>query len=284
MFRVSEDLFLGAAVAYEESASEGPGSFLGGAKIEYYPKMLSGGSYLTSLGISVLAGASGINTDPGFAAQLNAELCANFVVLPAFALGVGPMVSLRLQSGSLAVLPGVTFSLKEGTPDYGKPLVGWGPKGPHVSGYWQGLWTFVNDRGVFIDGGGTRVELRSGLAFGITGGVLRQRLEQGGSDLAIMLTGLSAEWNWHPTGWLTVAPRLVSGLALYGWVAPDETLDGRGYFMIRPELCAFLGVFPFLQIGGGVGYQFIVGEPTTAVPLDPLSSLAFSIQVRVGPR
>jgi hypothetical protein len=83
-------------IAYEESASKGPGLFLGGAKVEYYPSALSGGFYSTSLGISLLAGAADINDDPDFTAQINAELDANAVLFPSFTVAVGPMLFFRL--------------------------------------------------------------------------------------------------------------------------------------------------------------------------------------------
>jgi hypothetical protein len=284
MFRVSENLYLGPLIAYSESASEGPDAFLGGIKVEGYLGRLSRGPYSTSVALSLLAGAAGLNEEAGFAAQLDAELDANLLLFPSFTLAAGPLLSSRLRSERLEVLPGVGFSVKEASSDSRRALLNWGPGGPRVGGYWQGLWTYVNGSPVFVDGGGTRVELPVGLAFGITGGVLRQRVRQGGSDLAIMLSGVSAEWNAHLTPWLTVTPRVVSGLAMYGWVAPDESIEGGPHFMVRPELCAFLGVLPFLQIGGGIGYQFVLGAPTTAIPLGRLSSLALSVQARVGPR
>jgi len=194
------------------------------------------------------------------------------------------MLSLRLESQALKVLPGFGFSLKEGSAGSRKALIDWGTEGPWIGGYWQGLWSYVNGRAVFVDGGGTRLELPSGLAFGITGGVLRQRVSQGGSDLAIMHTGLTVEWNAHLTSWLTLTPRLAAGLALYGWVAPDGSIDGGPHLLLRPELCVYVGVLPFLQLGGGIGYQFVPGTPETTVPLDPLSSPALSVQVRVGHR
>jgi hypothetical protein len=129
-----------------------------------------------------------------------------------------------------------------------------------------------------------------GLALAV-GPMLSLRLQPGGlsisrsgSDLAVMLSGLTAECNAHLPRWFTVTPRVSAGAALYGWVAPDDTIEGRTHFMIRPELCAYLGILPFLEIGGGIGYQFVAGKADTAIPLDPLSSVAFSIQVRVGER
>jgi hypothetical protein len=189
-----------------------------------------------------------------------------------------------MASSLLSVRPGFGFSLKEGNSDFGRPLVRWSPEGPRVGGYWQGLWTYVNGSPVFIDGGGTRVELRNGLAFGITGGVLRQNVRRSGSDLAIMLTGATAEWNAHLARWFTVTPRVAAGLGMYGWAAADGSVEGAAHFVLRPELCAYLGVLPFLEIGGGIGYQLVTGKPATAIPLDSLSSLAFSIQARVGHR
>jgi hypothetical protein len=282
MFQLSEALFLGPMIAYQETASEGSDSFLGGVRFEAYLAKLSRGPFATSVMLSALAGAAGLNEKPGFAVQLDAELDANLLLFPSFTLAAGPMASLRVRSGRPAILGGFGFSVKEGTVFAQRSLAAWGPHGPRVGGYWQGLWTFVNGSPVFVDGGGTRVEFASGLGLGITGGVLRQLVRDGGSDLAIMLSGLTVEWNAHLTPWLTVTPRVAMGFALYGWVAPDESIEGGPHFMIRPELCAFVGVLPFLQIGGGIGYQLVAGTPETTIPLDPLSSAAFSLQVRVG--
>jgi hypothetical protein len=223
MFRVSDGIYLGPTIAYSERASEGPGSFLGGVKVEAYLGRLSRGFYSTSVSLSALAGASGLNQEPGFAARLDAELDANLLLFPAFSLAVGPVVSLRLRPEGLAVLGGVGFSVKESTLDDRKALLHWGPAGPRVGGYWQGLWIYVNGALVFVDGGGTRVEFPGGVSVGITGGVLRQKVEQGSSDLAIMLSGVSAEWNAHLTSWLTVTPRVVTGIGVclyYGSALP----------------------------------------------------------------
>ena len=289
MFRISPAAYLGPIIAYEESASEGPGVFLGGIKAEGYLDKLSRGFYSTSAGISILAGAAGLNGTAGFAARLNGELNANFHLLPSLCLAVGPLVSLQYESadvavGNITVLPGFTFALKEGTVTDAGPLIPLREGGIRVGGYWQGLWIFADGRAGFVDGGGTRLRLPSGLAFGITGGVLRQRIEQSGSDLAIMLTGVTAEWNRRLTSWFTVCPRVTTGLAMYGWQAPDGTMDGGPHFMIRPELSAYLGILPFMEVGGGVGYHLVAGEADTAIPLGRLSSVSFSVQARVGER
>jgi hypothetical protein len=284
MFRISPAGYLGPVIAYEESASEGPGVFLGGVKAEGYLARLSRGFYSTSAGISILTGAAGLNSTAEFAARINGELNANFHLLPSLCLAVGPLVSLRYQAEDLTVLPGFTFALKEGTVIEAKPLIPLREGGIRVNGYWQGLWIFTDGRAGFVDGGGTRLRLPSGLAFGITGGVLRQRIEKSGSDLAIMLSGVTAEWDRRPVSWLTVTPRVTTGLAMYGWQAPDGTMEGGPHFMIRPELSAYLGILPFMEVGGGVGYHIVAGEADTTIPLDQLSSISFSIQARVGER
>jgi hypothetical protein len=284
MFRISPAGYLGPIIAYEESASEGPGVFLGGIKAEGYLDKLSRGFYSTSAGISILAGAAGLNSTAEFAARINGELNANFHLLPSLCLAVGPMFSLRYQAEDFTVLPGFTFALKEGTVIDARPLIPLKEGGIRVGGYWQGLWIFTDGEAGFIDGGGTRLRLPSGLAFGITGGVLRQRIEKSGSDLAIMLTGVTAEWNRRLTSWFTVSPRVTTGLAMYGWQAPDGTMDGGPHFMIRPELSIYLGILPFMEIGGGVGCNIVAGETDTTIPLDQLSSVSFSLQARVGDR
>lgn len=284
MFRISPAAYLGPMIAYEESASEGPGVFLGGIKAEGYLDKLSRGFYSTSAGISILAGAAGLNSSAEFAARINGELNANFHLFPSLCLAVGPLVSLRFQAEDFTVLPGFTFALKEGTVIDTGPLIPLRDGGIRVGGYWQGLWIFTDGRAGFIDGGGTGLRLPSGLAFGITGGVLRQRIEKSGSDLAIMLTGVTAEWNRRVTSWFTVSPRVTTGLAMVGWQAPDGSMDGGPHFMVRPELSAYLGILPFMEVGGGVGYHFVTGEADTAIPLDRLSSVSFSIQARVGDR
>jgi len=284
MFRISPRGYLGPVIAYEESASEGPGVFLGGVKAEGYLEKLSRGFYSTSAGISVLAGATGLNSTVEFTARINGELNANFHLFPYLCLAVGPLVSLRYESEDIAVLPGFTFALKEGTVFDATPLIPLKEGGLRVSGYWQGLWIFVDGRTGFVDGGGTHVQLTSGLAFGITGGVLRQRIERSGSDLAVMLTGVTAEWDRRLTSWFTLTPRVTAGLAMYGWQAPDGTMDGDPHFMIRPELSAYVGILPFMEVGGGVGYHIVTGKADTTIPLDRLSSVSFSIQARVGQR
>lgn len=284
MFRISPAGYVGPVIAYEESASEGPGLFLGGVKAEGYLDKLSRGFYSTSAGISILAGASGLNSTAEFSARLNGELNANFCLLPSLCLAVGPLVSLQYESEDFVVLPGFTFSLKEGTGSDAKQLIPLKEGGLRVGGYWQGLWLFVDDRLGFVDGGGTHVQLPSGLAFGITGGVLRQRIERSGSDMAVMLAGVTAEWDRRLTSWFTLTPRVTTGLAMYGWQAPDGTMEGGPHFMIRPELSAYVGILPFMEVGVGVGYHVVAGEADTSIPLDRLSSVSFSVQARVGER
>jgi hypothetical protein len=284
MFRIAPGGYLGPIIAYEESASEGPGVFLGGIKAEGYISRLSRGFYSTSAALSILGGAAGLNSSADFAARINGELNANFLLFPSLCLAVGPLVSLQYESGDVAILPGFTFALKEGTVGDAKPLIPLREGGIRIGGYWQGLWIFSDGRAGFIDGGGTRLRLPSGLAFGITGGVLRQRIEKSGSDLAIMLTGVTAEWNRRLTSWFTVTPRVTTGLALYGWQAPDGTMDGGPHFMMRPEVSAYFGILPFMEVGGGVGYHLVPGEADTAIPIDQLSSVSFTIQARVGER
>ena len=258
--------------------------FLGGVKAERYLDKLSRGFFSTSAGVSILAGAAGLNSSAEFAARVNGELNANFLLFPSLCLSVGPLVSLQYENEDVAFRPGFTFALKEGTVGEARPLIPLREGGIRIGGYWQGLWVFTDGEAGFIDGGGTRLRLPSGLAFGITGGVLRQRIEKSGSDLAIMLTGVTAEWNRRLTSWFTVTPRVTTGLALYGWQAPDGTMDGGPHFMMRPELSAYFGILPFMEVGGGVGYHFVAGEADTAIPIDQLSSVSFSIQARVGER
>ena len=284
MFRISPAGYLGPIISYEESASEGPGVFLGGVKAERYLDKLSRGFYSTSAGVSILAGAAGLNSSAEFAARINGELSANFLLFPSLCLSVGPLVSLQYENEDVAFRPGFTFALKEGTVGEATPLIPLREGGIRIGGYWQGLWVFTDGEAGFIDGGGTRLRLPSGLAFGITGGVLRQRIEKSGSDLAIMLTGLTAEWNRRLTSWFTVSPRVTTGLAMYGWQAPDGTMEGGPHFMIRPELSAYVGILPFMEVGGGVGYHLVTGKADTTIPLDRLSTVSFSIQVRVGER
>ncbi len=284
MFRISPAGYLGPIIAYEESASQGPAVFLGGIKAERYLGKLSRGFYSTSAGISILAGAAGLNSSAELAARINGEINANFHLLPSLCLAVGPLVSLRYQAEDFTVLPGFTFALKEGTVSDAEPLIPLREGGIRIGGYWQGLWIFTDSKAGFVDGGGTRLRLPSGLAFGITGGVLRQSIEKSGSDLAVMLTGVTAEWNQRLTSWFTVSPRVTTGLAMVGWQAPDGTMDGGPHFMIRPELSAYFGILPFMEVGGGVGYHIVTGEADTTIPLDRLSSVSFSIQVRVGER
>jgi hypothetical protein len=144
-----------------------------------------------------------------------------------------------------------------------KPLIPLKEGGLRIGGYWQGLWVFVDGRAGFVDGGGTRLQLPSGLAFGVTGGVLRQRIEKSGSALAVMLAGVTIEWDRRLTSWFTLTPRVTTGLAMYGWQAPDGTMDGGPHFMIRPELSAYVGILPFMEVGGGLGYQVVTGEADT---------------------
>jgi hypothetical protein len=284
MFRISPAGYLGPLIAYEETASEGPGVFLGGAKVEYYLRAFSRGFYSTCLGLSLLAGASGLNSATGFAARVNGELNANFLLFPSLCLAVGPMICLQYESEDFAVLPGFTFALKEGTVIDAKPLIPLKEGGLRIGGYWQGLFIFVDGRAGFVDGGGTHVQLPSGLTFGITGGVLRQRIEKSGSALAVMLTGVTVEWDRRLTSWFTLTPRVTTGLAMYGWQASDGTMDGGPHFTIRPELSAYVGILPFVEVGGGVGYHVVTGEADTSIPIDRLSSVSFSIQARVGER
>ncbi|MBN2051209.1 MAG: hypothetical protein JW760_12225 [Spirochaetales bacterium] len=283
MFRLTDTLFLGPTVAYEESSAEGPGIFLGGARIEGYLPALSKGWYSTSAAVSLMAGKTGLNTQAAAAGQLSVELNGGFQILPGLTLAVGPLAALSLESGAMSLMSGFTFALKEGTAYGESSLLGRGGTDLAVGGYWQGLWLRAAEQSVFIDGGGTRLQFPSGLALGITGGVLRQYVPDGENSLSVMLTGVTGEWNFRPREWLTVTPKVTAGLALYGWWnETNQTMEGGPHFMIRPEINAYLRLLPFLSLGGGIGRHMVLGEPETAIPLGALSCWAFNVQVRVG--
>jgi|GEM_PF-4610060 len=52
--------------------------------------------------------------------------------------------------------------------------------------------------------------------------------------------------------------------------------------MIRPEIFAFLRIFPFLRLGLGAGYHFVFGDCAPGLSGATLSSPAFTISARVG--
>jgi hypothetical protein len=98
-----------------------------------------------------------------------------------------------------------------------------------------------------------------------------------------MITGITGEWNFRPLSWVTITPRVTTGVALYGWWNESEqSMDGGPHFMIRPEICAFIKLLPFLSLGGGFGRHMVAGEAQTAAPMGTLSSWAFTLQFRVG--
>lgn len=290
MFRINERIYSGPVIVYDEGSSESENSFFGGMKLEWFFDKLSLGFYSTSASISAVAGAGGLAGAPRFAAQISADVNANFVITPTVVLAAGPAAALRFEQQEVTFLPGISFALKEGTRGTGipgrggKPMIEIPEEGAHISGMWQGLWVFVNRTPVFIDGGGTRLVLSSGLAFGITGGVLKQNVVQNDHTLSIMIIASTAEWTWRPAEWFALSPRITSGVALFGWVDAAGQIDGGPHFMARPEFSVYLGVLPFVEVGGGIGYQFVTGEAETAVPISRLSSIAFSVQVRVGAR
>jgi len=285
MFKAGKGRYLGPQIAYEESSAEGPGIFLGGIKAEFHLASLSAGSYSTSLTASLMGGAAKLGSDAEASLQAALGLDANLLLTPSLVLSAGPVAALRWSPDGFALLPGLAFSLKEGTTEgEARPVLDLEAKGLRIGGYWQGLWLFMDGRGLFIDGGGTRLVLPSGLAFGITGGVLRQKIEGEGSVLSIMQSGLTAEWNHSPLPFLTLTPRVMSGLHLCGWFDDAGTMDGGAFFIVRPELSLHLGILPFLELGGGLGYALLLGDPAVSKPLPELSGLAISILARVGER
>lgn len=291
MFRVGRSLFLGPTIAYSESSAEGPSRFLGGVRAEWYPPLLARGWYATSASLTLAGGASGLSgaASPAAAVPIGSatvDVNANLTLFPELTLAVGPSLTLDVSAEGASLAPGVTFALKEGTAASERALVDRAGDRFRVGGYWQGLFAFLDGRPYFVDGGGTRVILPSGLAFGITGGVLRMRFAGDPGYLAVMHTGITAEWNIEPLQWLTIAPRLTTGLAMYGWTLADGpnagTLQGGPTFMLRPEIMAFVRVLPFLRVGGGVGYQAAIGNPTSDLDTRRLSSVTLTIQARVG--
>jgi len=216
MFRLNQNLFFGPTIAYEESSADGPAVFLGGARLEGYLPGLSKGWYSTSAAVSLLAGKAGLNTPATEVGQFPVEINGDFQILPGLTLALGPMAAIRLETGAVSLMPGFTFALKEGTA-YGKrALPGKGGTALRVGGYWQGMWLRILDHSAFIDGGGTRLQFPSGFAAGITGGVLRQYINDGGDSLSIMITGLTGEWNFRVLEVFTVTPKTPAGLAFYG--------------------------------------------------------------------
>ncbi len=284
MFEIRPGLFLGPAVLYSESSAEGPGRFAGAAVLDWYPRALSAGWFAVSLGLSVGAGGRDLQTAGGgrVYALAVAHAEANFHLFEGLTFAAGPTLGVEADSGGARLLPGLSFGLKEGTSGVPRPLVRAAEDGPRVTGSWHGLVTFLDERAVYVDGGGTRVEWPSGFAVGIGGGVLRSRFAGAGGDLAAMQVGATADWVLRPTPWLEIAPRLTAGLAMYGWLAPDDSIEGGPVLMIRPEVFILIRVLPFLRLGIGAGYHFIFGNCAPGLSTETLSSPAITLTARVG--
>lgn len=133
-----------------------------------------------------------------------------------------------------------------------------------------------------MDGGGTRLEWPSGFAVGIGGGVLRSRFAGAGGDLAALQVGATVDRAWRPAARFEVAPRLTAGMAMYGWLAPDDSMTGGPALLIRPEVFALVRVFPFLRLGIGAGYHFVFGNCAPGLSTATLSSPAITLTARVG--
>ncbi len=284
VFEIREGLFLGPAVLYSESSSEGPGRIAGAAVLDWYPRALSAGWFAVSLGFSAGAGARDLQT-AGFGrtyALAVAHAEANIHLFEGLTLAAGPILGVEADSGGARLLPGLSFGLKEGVSGVPRPLIRTVEGGPRVTGSWHGLFTFLDGRPIYVDGGGTRLEWPSGFALGASGGVLRARYEGAEGDLASMQAGITVDYAWHPAPWLEIAPRLTAGMAMYGWLAPDDSIEGGAALMIRPEVFALIRVFPFLRLGIGAGYHFVLGDCAPGLSTWTLSSPAFTITARVG--
>lgn len=284
LFEIRPGLFLGPAVLYSESSAEGPGRIAGAAVLDWYPRALSAGWFAVSLGLTAGAGSRDLQTPGGgraFAlAVAHAE--ANVHLFEGLTFAAGPTLGLEADSEGVLVLPGLSFGLKEGTSGVPRSLFRTAEGGPRVTGSWHGLFTFLDGRPVYVDGGGTRLEWPSGFAVGIGGGVLRSRFAGAGGDLAAMQVGATVDWVLRPVPWLELAPRLNTGLAMYGWLAPDDSIEGGPALMIRPEVFVLVRVFPFLRLGIGAGYHFVFGDCAPGLTTGTLSSPAFTITARVG--
>lgn len=284
LFEIRPGLFLGPAVLYSESSAEGPGRFAGAAALDWYPRVLSAGWFAVSLGLSVGAGGRDLQTAGGgrVYALAVAHAEANVHLLEGLTFAAGPTLGVEADSGGARLLPGLSFGLKEGASGVSRPLVRTVEGGPRVTGAWHGLVTFLDGRPVYVDGGGTRLEWPSGFAVGIGGGVLRSRFAGSGGDLAALQVGATVDWVRRPVPWLEVAPRLTAGLAMYGWLAPDDSIEGGPALMVRPEVFALVRVLPFLRLGIGAGYHFVLGDCAPGLSTATLSSPAFTITARVG--
>jgi hypothetical protein len=284
LFEIRRGLFLGPAVLYSESSAEGPGRIAGAAVLDWYPRALSAGWFAVSLGLTAGAGARDQQTAGGGRAYALAvaHAEANVHLFEGLTFAAGPTLGLEADSGGARVLPGLSFGLKEGTSGVPRFLVRTAEGGPRVTGSWHGLFTFLDGRPVYVDGGGTRLEWPSGFAVGIGGGVLRSRFPGAGGDLAAMQVGATADWALRPAPWLELAPRLTAGMAMYGWLAPDDSIEGGPALMIRPEVFALVRVFPFLRLGIGAGYHFVFGDCAPGLSTGTLSSPAITLTARVG--
>lgn len=284
LFEIRQGLFLGPAVLYSESSAEGPGRIAGAAVLDWYPRGLSAGWFAVSLGLSAGVGArdlQGGGGGRGYAlAVAHAE--ANLRLFEGLTFAAGPTLGVEADSGGARLLPGLSFGLKEGTSGVPRPLVRAAEGGPRVTGAWHGLFTFLDGRPVYVDGGGTRLEWPSGFAVGIGGGVLRSRFAGSGGDLAALQVGATVDRAWRPAAWLEVAPRMTAGMAMYGWLAPDGSIEGGPALMIRPEVFALVRVFPFLRLGIGAGYHFVFGNCAPGLSTATLSSPAITLTARVG--
>lgn len=284
LFEIRQGLFLGPAVLYSESSAEGPGHFAGAAVLDWYPRVLSAGWFAVSLGLTAGVGDRGLQQggDSQAYVLVVAHAEGNFHFHENLTFAAGPTLGIEVNDGRSRVVPGLSFGLKEGSSGVPRPLIRSAEGGPRVSGAWHGLFTFLDGRPIFVDGGGTRLEWPSGFAVGIGGGILRSRFQGAGGDLAVMQVGATVDGAWRPAPWLELAPRFTLGMAMYGWLAPDNSIEGGPALMIRPEIFTFVRVFPFLRLGIGTGYHIILGDCAPGLSGSTLSSPAFTISARVG--
>jgi hypothetical protein len=140
--------------------------------------------------------------------------------------------------------------------------------------------TLLDGKVAMLGGGPAYVVLDGSLWLGLGGWYLEGDADDG---LFIGYAGPSAGWLFFPDSIVSVGAWLTAGMG--GYVRTDPGTgdqSGGGFFVLEPEVCAFVAITPTSRIGIGASYRLGIPVEGAAATLEQLSGPSAFLALRYG--
>jgi hypothetical protein len=135
-------------------------------------------------------------------------------------------------------------------------------------GSWSQKFSLVRGRLTRFDGGYTRLILKERWGLGAMGYRTPGGASIGDNDFQMMESGVWLERFFDPSRRLNFSVGALTGMALVGYLTPEEVLVGCPAFLFSPEALAYLNLSDFARLSAGLGYR-------TALPFREVPGLEY---------